>query len=270
MNDFDATYFVYPGSKLQLGELDPASKELWTGEKAAAEERVRELAEKIGGQQELLYADGKRKVLILLQGIDTSGKDGTIRNVFAGVDPIGVRVASFKAPTADDLAHDFLWRIHSKVPGAGELVLFNRSHYEDVLVVRVRGYAPEPVWRARYEHIRNFEELLTSTGTVLLKFFLYISKEEQRERLQARIDDPAKNWKFNPGDLEDRKHWNEYVSAYEEALQETSTEAAPWFVIPSDRKWYRNLAIAEIVASRMEALDLKVPVVEGLRGVTVV
>lgn len=270
MNDFDAKYIVRPGDPLRLTEKDPETKELWKGEKEAAEERVRELSARIGEQQELLYSDGKRKVLILLQGTDTSGKDGTVRHVFAGVNPMGVRVVPFKAPTPEELAHDFLWRIHSKVPGSGELVIFNRSHYEDVLVVRVRGYVKEAVWRARYEQIRNFENLLVTSGTVLLKFFLYISKDEQRERLQARIDDPAKNWKFNHGDLEDRKYWDEYLAAYEEALSETSTESAPWFVIPSDRKWYRNLAIGEIVASRLDALNLKPPVVEGVQGTVVV
>lgn len=259
VNEFDRRYVLPPDSSPDLTQLDPRAADLWSRSKEEAIDRIGELSRRIGELQELLYAEGRRKVLVLLQGTDTSGKDGTIRHVFGGVTPVGVRVVSFKKPTEEELAHDFLWRVHPKVPGSGELVIFNRSHYEDVLVVRVRGIAPEEVWRPRYEQIRNFEHLLTSTGTVLLKFFLHISKEEQRERLQARIDDPKKHWKFEAGDLDDRKHWDDYRAAFEEALRETSTEAAPWFVIPADRKWYRNLSIAEIVASRLEALGMKAP-----------
>ena len=269
MNDFANRYLVAPGSRPSLRSLDPGSQELWDSGKKTGEERVEELSARIGELQELLFADGSSKVLVLLQGMDTSGKDGTVRKVFDGVTPLGVNVVAFKAPTTEERSHDFLWRVHSKVPGSGELTVFNRSHYEDVLVVRVRGLAPEKVWRPRYRQIREFESLLTSTGTLLLKFFLFISKEEQRERLQARIDDPAKHWKFNAGDLEERRHWDEYQTAYEDALGETSTKNAPWYIVPADRKWYRNLVIAEIVASKMEQLKSKPPTVEGVAGLVV-
>ncbi len=202
-------YRVKPGAKLDLTKLDAGSTKAFKGSKKDAEERLRELTGKLEVLQEALWAEHKHKVLVVLQGMDTSGKDGTIRHVFEGVNPLGVRVASFKAPTAEELDHDFLWRVHPKVPARGEIVIFNRSHYEDVLAARVRRLVPPEVWRARYRQINDFERLLAQTGTVILKFFLHIDKDEQKKRLQARLDDPAKRWKFRQGDLEDRRLWPE-------------------------------------------------------------
>ncbi len=220
--------------------------------------------------QESLWAEHRHKVLVVLQGMDTSGKDGTIRHVFEGVNPLGVRVAAFKAPTEEELDHDFLWRVHPKVPGKGEMVIFNRSHYEDVLVARVQKLAPPEVWRRRYDQINDFERLLAETDTTILKFFLHISKEEQRERLQARLDDPQKRWKFRKGDLLDRAHWDEYMEAYEDALARTSHKHAPWYVVPADKKWYRNLMVAEVLVKALEALKIQVPEPEeDLKGVVV-
>jgi PPK2 family polyphosphate:nucleotide phosphotransferase len=209
--------------------------------------------------QEALWAEHKHKVLIVLQGMDTSGKDGTIRHVFEGVNPLGVRVASFKAPTPEELDHDFLWRVHPRVPGRGEMVVFNRSHYEDVLAVRVKRLAPPGVWRARYDQINDFERLLADTGTVILKFFLHIDKDEQKERLQARLDDPAKRWKFRRGDLDDRRLWPDYMAAYEEALSRTSQKHAPWYVVPANKKWYRNLVVATVLVEALEGLEIQIP-----------
>jgi PPK2 family polyphosphate:nucleotide phosphotransferase len=207
----------------------------------------------------VLYAEHKHKILIVLQALDTGGKDGTIRAVFAGVNPQGVHVASFKVPTPEELDHDFLWRVHSQVPGKGELVIFNRSHYEDVLVVRVHGLVPEKVWRKRYAQINNFEQMLAEEGTTILKFFLNVSRDEQKERLQERLDDPKKRWKFNPGDLKERALWDDYISAYQDTINETSTEWAPWYVVPANRNWYRNLAVTSIIVQALEDLKLEYP-----------
>jgi PPK2 family polyphosphate:nucleotide phosphotransferase len=253
-------YRVKPGSKVDLGKLDAGSTAEFDGDKDKAEEEVfPKLNARLEELQELLWSEGKHKVLVVLQGMDTSGKDGTIRHVFDGVNPVGVRVASFKVPTAEELARDFLWRVHARVPGKGEMVIFNRSHYEDVLAVRVLGLAPPKVWRPRYTQIKHFEKLLADTGTTILKFFLHIDKDEQKERLQARLDEPAKRWKFRKGDLDDRARWPEYVAAYEEALEETSTGHAPWYVVPSNKKWYRNLVVATILVRALESLGMKVP-----------
>jgi PPK2 family polyphosphate:nucleotide phosphotransferase len=263
-------YRVKPGGKVDLSEIDPRSTSAFKGDKEAAQKELLALNGRLEVLQEELWAESKRKVLVVLQGMDTSGKDGTIRQVFEGVNPLGVRVAAFKAPTEEELAHDFLWRVHPQVPGNGEMVIFNRSHYEDVLVARVRGFVPPEVWKPRYDQINDFERLLAETGTVILKFFLYISKDEQKERLQARLDDPLKHWKFRKGDLDDRAHWDDYIKAYEEALARTSQDHAPWYVVPSDRKWYRNLVIATILVEALEKLDIKVPeTAEDLQGVVV-
>jgi PPK2 family polyphosphate:nucleotide phosphotransferase len=207
----------------------------------------------------MLWAENRHKVLVVLQGMDTSGKDGTIRHVFDGVNPQGVRVASFKAPTPEELSHDFLWRVHPKVPGRGEMVIFNRSHYEDVLAVRVKELAPPKVWKPRYDQINDFERLLAESGTTILKFFLHIDQDEQKERLQARLDDPTKRWKFRKGDLEDRKLWKRFTEAYEEALSRTSQDGAPWYVVPANKKWYRNLVVATILVDALEKLDMRYP-----------
>ncbi|MEM9135674.1 MAG: PPK2 family polyphosphate kinase, partial [Actinomycetota bacterium] len=201
----------------------------------------------------------KERVLVVLQAMDAGGKDGTIRRVFEGVDPSGVKVAAFKRPTEAELAHDYLWRVHPHVPGDGELVIFNRSHYEDVLVVRVMDIVPKSRWKKRYDHIRAFEQLLADEGTTIIKLFLHISKDEQRERLQARLDEPDKNWKFEEGDLVPRARWDDYQEAFTDALTETSTEDAPWYVIPADRKWYRNLVVSEILIQSLEGLDMTYP-----------
>ncbi len=220
--------------------------------------------------QEALWAENRHKVLVVLQGMDTSGKDGTIRHVFEGVNPLGVRVAAFKAPTEEELEHDFLWRVHPKVPGRGEMVIFNRSHYEDVLVARVQKLVPPAVWRQRYDQINDFERLLADTGTTVLKFFLYISKDEQKERLQARLDDPQKQWKFRKGDLVDRALWDEYLEAYEEALSRTSQKHAPWYVVPADKKWYRNLVVATVLVKALEDLNIQIPEAEeDLKGIVI-
>jgi len=204
--------------------------------------------------QEQLYAHGNNKLLFVLQATDTGGKDGTIRAVFDKTNPQGVHVASFKKPTSEELAHDYLWRIHQHSPAKGHITVFNRSHYEDVLVVRVRDIVPEEVWRKRYEHIRNFEQMLIDEGTTVVKIFLHISRDEQRERLQARIDDPAKHWKFEFGDLEERKLWDDYQAAFGDMVMETSTDDAPWFVVPANRKWYRNIVISQILVDTLERL----------------
>jgi PPK2 family polyphosphate:nucleotide phosphotransferase len=252
-------YRVKPGSKVDLSKMDAGSTAGFKGGKKEAEEKLLELNGRLEVLQEALWAAHQRKVLVVLQGMDTSGKDGTIRHVFEGVNPLGVRVAAFRAPTEEELDHDFLWRVHSKVPGRGEIVIFNRSHYEDVLVARVRKLVPPEVWRARYDQINGFERLLAETGTVILKFFLYIDKDEQKERLQARLDDPAKRWKFRRGDLDDRLLWDDYLKAYEEALARTSQKHAPWYVVPANKKWFRNLVIATVLVKALEDLDIEVP-----------
>jgi PPK2 family polyphosphate:nucleotide phosphotransferase len=231
---------------------------------------VAKLTARLGELQELLFAEGKHKILVVLQAMDTGGKDGTIRRVFSGVNPQGVHVASFKVPTPEELAHDYLWRVHKVVPGKGEMVIFNRSHYEDVLVVRVHNLVPPEVWGARFEQINNFERLLAETGTTILKFYLHIDLDEQKQRLQDRLDDPAKHWKFRLGDLKERKLWPEYMEAYEDALGKTSTSYAPWYVIPANRKWYRDLVIASILIETLEGLEMKFPPAEeDLAGVVI-
>ncbi len=249
---------VDPERGLDLGDLDPAATELCKDKEAALKE-LEELNETLERLQERLWASGKQKILVVLQGMDASGKDGVIRRVFEGVNPVGVRVASFKVPTAEERARDFLWRVHARVPGAGELVIFNRSHYEDVLVVRVRQLVPPEVWRLRYRQIVDFERLLAESGTTILKFHLFISKEEQKRRLEERVRDPEKRWKFRLGDLEDRAFWEEYQKAYQDALVETARPWAPWYVIPADRKWYRDLVISRVLVGTLGQLNLELP-----------
>ncbi len=251
-------YRVKPDSKVNL-------KDWKTNERGGYEEsddaraETAELNLKLEALQELLYAEGKHKVLIVLQATDTGGKDGTIRHVFDRLNPAGVKVAAFKKPTSEELAHDYLWRCHAHAPGSGEMVIFNRSHYEDVLVVRVHNYVPEDVWSKRYRHIREWERLLADEGTTILKFYLHISKEEQKERLQERLDRPEKNWKFAKGDLEEREKWDDYQKAFTAMLEETSTDYAPWYVIPADRKWFRNRLITQIIVDTLNGLDMKYP-----------
>ena len=252
-------YRVKPNEKIKLEKLDPADRSAYEGDKEKAQEDLAKLNDKLEEYQELLYAEHKHRVLIVLQAMDTGGKDGVIRRVFDGVNPQGVRVASFKVPTAEELDHDYLWRVHKMTPGKGEIVIFNRSHYEDVLVVRVHGLVSEKTWKKRYDHINEFERLMANEGTTILKFFLHIDKDEQKERLQARLDEPDKHWKFSLGDLEERKLWNQYMAAYEDVLNKTSTPWAPWYVIPANRKWYRDLVISTILVNTLKKLDMHYP-----------
>jgi len=252
-------YCINNNEKISLKKLDPQDASWWQKDKASAKKELKKLRKKLVNLQQLLYSENKHKVLIILQGMDSGGKDGTIRSIFKGVNPQGVSVASFKVPTPVELGHDYLWRIHAKTPQTGEIVIFNRSHYEDVLVVRVAKLAPEEVWRKRYDHINDFERLLTDSGVCIVKLFLHISAEEQAERLSERQHTPSKQWKFSAGDLEVRKQWDDYQRAYEDALTLCNTEYAPWHVIPANRKWYRNLAVSTILAQTMDKLKLRYP-----------
>ena len=252
-------YLVKPGNAVKLSKYDPDETSLFKGDKQEGKRALLKLNEELEILQEKLFAQHKHKVLIVLQGIDTSGKDGVIRHVFEGVNPQGVRVAGFKVPTPVELDHDYLWRVHAQVPGRGEMVIFNRSHYEDVLVVRVHALVDKKTWGRRYEQIKAFENILAEEGTTILKFFLHISPEEQKERLQARLEDPTKHWKYNPGDLKERQLWEEYTKAYEDVLSKTSTAHAPWYVIPADKKWYRNWVIASILVDTLKGLKMAYP-----------
>ena len=251
---------VRPGSKVDLATFDTGATHGRRKDTAAA--TLAKDLDRLTSLQDRLWAEGRHRVLIVLQGIDAAGKDGTVRHVMSAFNPMGCPVTSFKVPTPRELAHDYLWRVHPNVPGDGEIAIFNRSHYEDVLVVRVHGFAPKERWSKRYDQINAFERMLVDEGTTILKFFLAISKDEQRQRFQDRVDDPSKRWKFRMGDLDERKLWEEYRAAYEDMLEKTSTDSAPWFVIPADRNWFRNLAVATIVADTLEDLDPKYPPVE--------
>jgi len=268
----DPTRFrVTPGSAVSLSAFDPDSKEGFEGGKTEGEAALPDLNHRLAELQSRLWAESKHRLLVVLQAMDTGGKDGTIRHVFKGANPQGIEVRSFGPPTEQELAHDYLWRVHPHVPGNGAMTIFNRSHYEDVLVVRVRELVPEDRWRRRYQHINDFERLLTDEGTTIVKLFLHISREEQRARLQARLDDPSKRWKFRAGDLEDRNLWVPYQTAYEEAITRTSTENAPWYVVPANRKWYRNLVVSNILIETLEKLDPRFPEPEtDLDGLVVV
>ena len=247
------------GKPWPLSGADPAAQPFSSGDKSRDKEEVRKIAGQIDELQDMLFADRRCRVLVVLQGMDASGKDGTIRGVFGEVSPLGVRTMSWKAPTQEERDHDFLWRIHQHVPGAGDLMIFNRSHYEDVLVPVVNGDISPQTAVDRFRQINDFERMLVETGTVVLKFMLHISPEEQRKRLQARIDEPAKAWKFVPHDLEARSQWAKYMSAYEALLGSTGTAIAPWIVVPADSKTHRNLMIGTIVRDRLRLLGLRYP-----------
>ena len=247
-----------PGQDIKLADLETDGKALASSRKEA-EKEFRKLRDELIEQQACMYAEDKHKLLVVFQAMDAGGKDGTIRKVFKGVNPQGVRVHSFKAPSKEELSHDYLWRVHRVVPPKGLIGVFNRSHYEDVLVVRVENIVPESVWRKRYEQINEFEALLSESGTKILKFFLHISPDEQKERFQDRLDVPSKNWKFSLDDLEKRKKWSVYMEAYEEMLNRCTTEHAPWHVIPANQKWYRNLAITKTIVHALRELDLQYP-----------
>lgn len=242
-----------------MAAVDTASRAGAPGDKDTTTEALAPLNERLFALQERLWAEGKQSLLVVLQAMDTGGKDGTIRHVFRGLNPAGVRVASFKAPTAEELRHDFLWRVHRQAPAAGEVVIFNRSQYEDVLIVRVHESVPEKVWRPRYDAIVDFERHLAEAGTTIVKFWLHISPDEQRNRLQARLDDPDKRWKFNPVDLDERKLWPRYQQAAEEMLWRTSTDDAPWYVVPADHKWYRNWVVSHVLIETLGAMDPRYP-----------
>lgn len=250
-------YRIIPSIPLSLAEFPTLVKQGVPQNKDARKAYVAEHSPELGDLQEKLYGEGKRKFLLVLQGMDTAGKDGVIRRVFQAVNPLGIHVAYFKAPSANEQAHDFLWRVHKVVPKAGEMVIFNRSHYEDVLVQYVRGWIDEATCDMRLRHIREFEQMLVDTGTTIVKCFLHISKDEQRERLQARLDDATKHWKFDPNDLEDREYWDAYQAQYEKVIQLTSSEASPWYVIPSDSKSTRDYLILNLLIAHLEAMHIQ-------------
>ena len=256
--DYRKRFAIEPGKKVRLHRIAPA----FTGPHASQDRARREIArhvEHMARLQYLLYADGSRSLLVVLQALDAGGKDGVIRHLFSGMNPQGTMVAAFKQPTGVEASHDFLWRVHEHAPAKGQVVIFNRSHYEDVLVTRVHDLVPKSVWSKRYERINEFEKLLAANGTAILKFYLHISPEEQLARFKQRLDDPARRWKISESDYTERKLWPAYVEAFEEAIERTSTKHAPWFVVPSDHKWFRDLAISRIVTETLEDMKLELP-----------
>jgi len=267
-NDPISSLRVAPGKPFSLADRSTDSMLGW--EKVAAKAELELVKLQLDVLQQRLFAEERRSVLLVLQAMDAAGKDGTIRNMLSGLNPAGFRVTGFGVPGGPETQHDYLWRVHSQVPPKGTIGIFNRSHYEDVLVVRVKGFAPKAVWSKRYNHIRDFERLLGDEGTTVVKCFLNVSKDVQRERLQERIDDPEKQWKFRHGDLDDRRLWTKFQAAYQDAIQLTSTAAAPWYVVPADRNWVRNLAVAKILLRHLEKLDPKLPNSEdGIEGTVV-
>ena len=254
-------YRVEPGERVSLATVDPGETEHYKKKKDVARELEKQ-RRRIQDLQERLYAENKQGLLIVLQALDTGGKDGTIKHVFSGVNPQGCRVSSFKIPSAEEAHHDFLWRYHKSVPARGRIGIFNRSHYEDVLVVRVKNLVPEEIWRERYEQINTFERNLSLEGITVLKFFLHISKDEQKRRLQRRLDNPNKRWKFSSADIKERALWDAYQRAFEDALSRCSTEHAPWYMVPANKKWYRNLVVARTIANTLGAMDPQYPPAE--------
>ena len=256
-------YLVKPGAGARLANINTGEKTLFED---ATKDSYQPIFERLQIEllelQKVLFAENKRRVLVVIQAMDTGGKDGCINNVFSGIDPQGVRVKSFKKPNEDELAHDFLWRVHQGVPRNGELVIFNRSHYEDIIAVRVKKIFGDDVWKRRQRHVLEFERMLAEEGTTIVKFFLHISKDEQKRRLESRLANPSKHWKFHPEDLADRARWNDFMTAYEEVISKTSTEAAPWYVIPADRKWYRNLVVARIMVNTLRNLKMEFPKID--------
>jgi PPK2 family polyphosphate:nucleotide phosphotransferase len=256
--DYRKKFRVEPGAKVKLASIDPS----YTGKHTSHQEALPQIQKHVARMdalQYLLYADAKQSLLIVLQALDAAGKDGVIRHLFSGMNPQGTWVYGFKQPTPEEASHDFLWRAHRRAPGRGQVVIFNRSHYEDVLVVRVHELAPRSVWSKRYELINDFERMLVQNGTTILKFFLHISPEEQLARFKQRLEDPSRHWKISESDYSERAFWPDYVEAYEEALSRTSTRHAPWYVIPSNHKWFRNLAASEIIADAMDEMGLRLP-----------
>lgn len=266
---FSKRYRLRPGKKVNLGHRDPDDTALLDADKKTAREELKDLCEQLNGLQEVLYAQNKHKVLIVLQGMDTAGKDGVIRHVFGPLNPQGVRVANFKAPSEKELAHDYLWRIHRMAPRNGEIVIFNRSHYEDVTAVPVYHLVPKKIWKRRFRHLCAFEQMLADEGTVILKFFLHIDKDEQKKRLQARLAQPEKRWKFQKKDLQTRNLWPQFMKAYETALNQTNIEYAPWHIVPSNKKWYRDIVVANVVLHALKKLNMRYPKPENLKGVRI-
>jgi PPK2 family polyphosphate:nucleotide phosphotransferase len=256
--NYSDRFRVLPGARVKLKDIDPAFKDRHESHEQAAEE-IAHYQDRLRELQALLHAEGRRSLLICLQAMDTGGKDGTINHVLGAMNPQGCRVAAFRQPSAEEAAHDFLWRVHRSAPARGEVVIFNRSHYEDVLVVRVHGLVPKEIWSRRYERINAFEKGLVEHGTHILKFYLHISKEEQLARFKQRLKDPAKRWKISEADYKERDYWDDYMAAYEEAISRCTTEHAPWFIIPADHKWFRNLAVAGIVVKHLENLKMRYP-----------
>ncbi len=257
MKDLAEALRVRPGSKMRLADFNP--DERFGLDKEQGETRLGYNVERMSVLQYLLYAEAKRSLLVVLQGIDAGGKDGTIRHVMTGLNPQGVRVTAFKVPEGEETRHDYLWRIHRALPEYGQIGIFNRSHYEEVLVVRVHDLVPKEVWQKRYDQINEFEHMLSENGVTILKFLLYISKDEQLKRFRARVDDKSKNWKFNMGDVKERQHWDEYMDAYDAMLRKTSTDYAPWYVIPANHKWFRNYAVSQIMLDTLEGMKLAAP-----------
>lgn len=253
-----AQFRVLPGARVKLADMDPSFKDRHDSQEAAAGE-IERYRKRLFELQEMLYAERRRSLLICLQGLDTAGKDGVIKHFLGAMNPQGCTVTQFRQPSAEEAAHDFLWRAHRATPARGQVAIFNRSHYEDVLVVRVHHLVAKSQWSVRYERINAFEQMLADQETQILKFFLHISSEEQLARFKARLEDPTKQWKISESDYQERKSWNDYVTAHEEALSRCSTPHAPWFVIPSNHKWFRNLAVARIVVEHLESLDLRYP-----------
>lgn len=253
-------YLVKPGSKVDLRKIDAADRHLYgDGGKEESLKSFDILQDDLQLLQKLLYAQNKHRILVVLQAMDTGGKDGCIKHVFSRIDPQGIHVRSFKKPSEEELARDFLWRIHDKVPRNGELVVFNRSHYEDIIAVKVKKLFPEKVWKQRFRHVVDFERMLTEEGTTIVKIYLHITREEQKERLESRLVNPDKHWKFNPDDLKDRALWTDFMETYEDLLSKTSTDQAPWYVVPANRKWYRNLVVARIMVDTMKRLNMTFP-----------
>lgn len=248
---------VKPDSKFNLADIDPSATH--GADKAGAAEVLAKNIERLSVLQYQLYAEGRRALLVVLQGIDAAGKDGAVRHVMTGLNPQGVTVTPFKAPEGEEKRHDYLWRVHCAVPEWGKIGIFNRSHYEDVLIVRVHGLVPKSQWSQRYQQINDFERMLRENGVTIVKFLLYISKKEQAKRFRLRLDDPTKNWKFSADDIKEREYWDQYIEAYDEMLQKCSTDYAPWYVVPSNRKWFRNLAVSQIVLDTLDAMNLKYP-----------
>jgi PPK2 family polyphosphate:nucleotide phosphotransferase len=259
-----------PGKKIDLAKIDPGATDGAPGGKAKTEKATAELQDRIAALQERLWAEQQRSLLVVLQAIDAGGKDGTVKHVFGNVNPQGVEVTSFKAPSEDERAHDFLWRVHKVTPAKGRIGIFNRSHYEDVLVVRVHDLVPKAVWSKRYADIKAFERNLTEAGTTVVKFFLHISKEEQAKRFRARLDDPTKCWKFNLDDLKERALWDDYRQAFQDAIAATATKDCPWFVVPADHKWYRNWVISSVLVDALERMDPQFPAPDpALAGIVI-